>query len=150
MSPSAKPAMAWGKYDRKCGASHALVAHYLDVAMALEAVIGAPHIRRGHAVSDLGASNQADAREASVKDNRFDGREDAKAFARIARATWPEAFAPGGALPAEPAFMAQWAGLLSIADWIGSDVSHFPFHEVVTQDYAQLARRQTGPFACAA
>lgn len=82
----------------------------------------------------------SNAKEASVKDDRFDGREDAKTYARIAHATWPDAFAPGGALPTEPAFIAQWAGLLAIADWIGSDVGHFPFRAVVTQSYAEDAR----------
>lgn len=235
MTRFAMPQMAWGKYDSETGASHALAAHCLDVAMSLETLIHTPRIQSGlqrltncpldertlsrlcvlaylHDVGKLAPGFQlkiaeppvrdishletgrgvllralrmpknplrdialaladwagaatdgyiaammahhgrpiqiSDAKEASVKADRFDGREDAKIYARIVRATWPEAFAPGGALPTEPAFLAQWAGLLSIADWIGSDTSHFPFEAEITQDYAAVARAREAVKAC--
>jgi len=46
----------------------------------------------------------------------------------VARQVLPEAFAPGGApLPEAPAFLHAFAGLLQLADWIGSHEDWFPF-----------------------
>jgi CRISPR-associated endonuclease/helicase Cas3 len=42
------------------------------------------------------------------------------------RAHWPEAWEEGDALPNAPRFVALFAGLLVLADWIGSDTALFP------------------------
>jgi len=43
---------------------------------------------------------------------------------------FPEAYAPGGApLPGAPAFQHTFNGLLTLADWLGSDSALFPFTE---------------------
>lgn len=42
----------------------------------------------------------------------------------------PNAFKPGGApLPSAPRFVHLFAGLVQLADWLGSDTRHFPFSE---------------------
>lgn len=47
-----------------------------------------------------------------------------------ARTLFPHAFAPGGtALPDAPAFGHLLAGLVQLADWLGSDTDFFPFSE---------------------
>lgn len=42
------------------------------------------------------------------------------------RARWPLAWEPGGALPDAPRFVGLFAGLVTLADWIGSDQRRFP------------------------
>ena len=42
------------------------------------------------------------------------------------RGHWPLAWEPGEKLPQEPRFVALFAGLLVLADWIGSDTRRFP------------------------
>ena len=51
-------------------------------------------------------------------------------LAAAGRRQFPEAFTPGaGALPDAPAFQHLFAGLLMLADWIGSSSTWFPFSE---------------------
>lgn len=42
------------------------------------------------------------------------------------RARWPEAWADGPKLPDAPRFVGQFAGLVTLADWLGSDARRFP------------------------
>lgn len=42
------------------------------------------------------------------------------------RAQWPLAWEPGEPLPDSPRFVALFAGLVTLADWIGSDTRRFP------------------------
>ncbi len=42
------------------------------------------------------------------------------------RARWPLAWEAGPALPAAPRFVALFAGLVTLADWLGSDTRRFP------------------------
>jgi len=53
---------------------------------------------------------------------------DAEVVAAIAavRARWPRAWEPGASLPRETRFVALFAGLVTLADWIGSDTARFP------------------------
>jgi CRISPR-associated endonuclease/helicase Cas3 len=50
------------------------------------------------------------------------------------------AFAPGSPLPREPAFHHAFAGLLMLADWLGSDVRFFPFADGTATDRMADAR----------
>lgn len=53
--------------------------------------------------------------------------DDLRALIRQARARWPRAFGRAAPLPADrPPFVALFAGLLTLADWIGSDEVVFP------------------------
>jgi CRISPR-associated endonuclease/helicase Cas3 len=65
---------------------------------------------------------------------------------RIALDAWfAVAFTPGPALPANPEFHHAFAGLLMLADWLGSDTSAFPFADGAATDrttYARPAARQ--------
>ncbi|MFD2113753.1 CRISPR-associated helicase Cas3' [Thiorhodococcus fuscus] len=51
---------------------------------------------------------------------------------------YPEAFAPGAPLPDAPAFGHLFAGLVQLADWLGSDTTFFPF-STPDEDRAQTA-----------
>lgn len=42
------------------------------------------------------------------------------------RERWPEAWGAGPALPFAPRFVALFAGLVTLADWLGSDTARFP------------------------
>lgn len=42
------------------------------------------------------------------------------------RARWPLAWEPGAPLPQAPRFVALFAGLVTLADWLGSDSRRFP------------------------
>ncbi len=49
---------------------------------------------------------------------------------RTARELYPEAFAAGGlTLPDAPAFVHVFAGLVQLADWLGSDTDFFPYSD---------------------
>ena len=63
----------------------------------------------------------------------------------LTRGWFPEAWeADGPLLPAVPAFQHAWAGLLTLADWIGSDSDLFPFAEDGERDRMDLARERAG------
>ncbi|HAI20674.1 MAG TPA: CRISPR-associated endonuclease Cas3'', partial [Clostridiales bacterium UBA8153] len=52
-----------------------------------------------------------------------------------AKAAFPNAFAPGGpSLPSEPRFHHRFAGLVVLADWLGSHPHWFPVQEVDVAD----------------
>jgi CRISPR-associated endonuclease/helicase Cas3 len=60
---------------------------------------------------------------------------DAQAFADLgalgayAQEHWPEAWGSGGTpLPATPRFQHLFAGLVALADWVGSDLNFFPIY----------------------
>jgi CRISPR-associated endonuclease/helicase Cas3 len=63
-------------------------------------------------------------------------------------ALWPRAFDPDAAVfrPSQ-AFIHAFAGLVSLADWIGSDTRHFPFH-LGAQDAGRWSR--SAEAACSA
>lgn len=54
---------------------------------------------------------------------------------------FPRAFEAGSELPESPAFEHAFAGLVTLADWIGSDVAFFPFSES-PGDRMSFARRR--------
>jgi CRISPR-associated endonuclease/helicase Cas3 len=60
--------------------------------------------------------------------------------------TWfPRAFeVDGSALPDAPAFSHAFAGLVMLADWMGSDTRFFPFSETEDDDRMALARSKAG------
>jgi CRISPR-associated endonuclease/helicase Cas3 len=59
------------------------------------------------------------------------------ALTQEARRRYPTAFDAAGRLPEAPAFIALFAGLLTLADWVGSDTTRFPIETV--QDRAAFA-----------
>lgn len=63
---------------------------------------------------------------------------------------FPAAFEPGGLpLPDGPAFQHAFAGLVMLADWLGSDTDFFRYSEEGDEDRMSFARRQA-PAALAA
>jgi CRISPR-associated endonuclease/helicase Cas3 len=68
-----------------------------------------------------------DDRELWLPKNGVDPIEDLRALGQAAHAMSPKAFEDGGeAMPDNPAFVHAFAGLLNLADWIGSDERFFP------------------------
>ena len=66
-------------------------------------------------------------------------------IARQVRDWFPAAFSPEGpSLPSVPAFQHAFLGLCTLADWIGSDESRFPYHGEPQDDYITLARERAG------
>jgi CRISPR-associated endonuclease/helicase Cas3 len=67
---------------------------------------------------------------------------------RVARETFPQAFSlPGRPLPAHPALQHRFAGLVMLADWLGSHESFFPIERLSTfssQTAAERAVELTG------
>lgn len=61
----------------------------------------------------------------------------------LVREWFPAAFDSGAPpLPSAPAFQHMFLGLCTLADWIGSDERHFPFHDEPDDAYMQKARRR--------
>ena len=61
----------------------------------------------------------------------------------LARAWFPAAFAQDAPpLPSAPEFQHMFLGLCTLADWLGSDETHFPFQSAPQADYIATARRQ--------
>lgn len=61
----------------------------------------------------------------------------------LARAWFPAAFARNAPpLPSAPAFQHMFLGLCTLADWLGSDETRFPFQGAPQDDYIATARRQ--------
>lgn len=62
---------------------------------------------------------------------------------RLARAWFPAAFARNAPpLPSAPEFQHMFLGLCTLADWLGSDETRFPFQDAPQADYIATARRQ--------
>lgn len=58
--------------------------------------------------------------------NGYDPSAAAARLVEEVRARFPLAWAPGEKLPSDPRFVALFAGLLVLADWLGSDANRFP------------------------
>lgn len=63
------------------------------------------------------------------------------ALAQAVRSWFPTAFTPHRPLPDSPALQHGFAGLVMLADWLGSDRAHFPFADDLG-DRMPLARRK--------
>lgn len=62
-------------------------------------------------------------------------------LAKVARHAFPAAFQPcGPALEASPPLQHRFAGLVMLADWIGSDTNYFPYRESPEEDRLAFAR----------
>lgn len=62
-------------------------------------------------------------------------------LAEGARCAFPAAFQGGGpTLPATPALQHRFAGLVMLADWIGSDTQFFPYRVTSEEERSALAR----------
>ena len=62
---------------------------------------------------------------------------------RLARAWFPAAFARDAPpLPSAPEFQHMFLGLCTLADWLGSDETRFPFQDAPQADYIATARHQ--------
>jgi CRISPR-associated endonuclease/helicase Cas3 len=57
----------------------------------------------------------------------------------LARRAFPGAFGAAPPIDARPALQHRFAGLLMLADWIASDVRHFPFRESAAEDRLAVA-----------
>ena len=61
----------------------------------------------------------------------------------LTRDWFPAAFAQDAPpLPSAPAFQHMFLGLCTLADWLGSDETRFPFQDAPQADYIATARRQ--------
>lgn len=58
--------------------------------------------------------------------NGYDPAAEAARLVEQVRARWPLAWEPGEPLPQAPRFVSLFAGLVTLADWIGSDTRRFP------------------------
>jgi CRISPR-associated endonuclease/helicase Cas3 len=65
------------------------------------------------------------------------------------RARYPQAWGDGPTLPSEPRFVAMFAGLVVLADWLGSDTQRFPVGEPHGEAREAL-RAEQAPAAVAA
>lgn len=63
-----------------------------------------------------------------------------EALARAAMRWFPDALKTGAPLPTAPAFQHAFAGVVMLADWLGSDRARFPFSEPVGVDRISFAR----------
>jgi len=72
----------------------------------------------------------------------YDWRKDAAAMVQVLTSVFPEAFGPGSrSLPDAPAFVHLFAGIMALADWIGSDRRFFDFNAAPDADYPARAQR---------
>lgn len=67
---------------------------------------------------------------------------EAFAYVKAMREYFPPAFDSGPDLPPAPDFQHLFAGVVSLADWIGSDEEFFPFVDVPQSNYIACARRK--------
>lgn len=70
----------------------------------------------------------------------YDWRGQAATMADAVRRWFGEAFTDGGTLPEHPRFVHFFAGLVALADWVGSDKRFFEFVGSFNQDYDEMAR----------
>lgn len=71
----------------------------------------------------------------------YDPGEAARVLGALARDAFPQAFRDGPDLPDTPALQHLFAGLVALADQIGSDVRNFPFHDGPDDTYPATARK---------
>ena len=98
------------------------------------------------ALSHHGLPIQLDGKHANPAVWRsFGGLDPAECVRRVGRlargwfrAAWDSDAPP---LPSTPAFQHMFLGLCTLADWIGSNETYFPFHAALDDDYIETARR---------
>jgi len=59
----------------------------------------------------------------------YDPAAEAMRLVEQVQARWPEAWEAGDKLPDDPRFVSLFAGLVTLADWLGSDATRFPVGE---------------------
>ena len=69
----------------------------------------------------------------------YDWRRQAATMADAVRRWFGDAFTDGGPLPEHPRFVHFFAGLVALADWVGSDKRFFEFVGTFDQDYDEMA-----------
>ena len=75
-------------------------------------------------------------------DDELDPMQGIAELAGTARFAFPAAFGPGGdPLPAEPAFHHRFAGLVMLADWLGSHSHWFPIEPVASEERLRRDRK---------
>ena len=72
----------------------------------------------------------------------YDPVQAAKTLGECIRTWFPHAFLSGQPLPDTPAFVHFFAGLVALADQLGSDKEHFPFQPDYCPDYFQVASKK--------
>ena len=85
--------------------------------------------------------------EAWKPNNQYDPFDTLREIGEAARRIWPDAFEQDGiVLPAPPAFTHAFAGLVSLADWIGSDTQPlaFPYDLAPAESRWSESQRRAG------
>lgn len=138
----------------------------VEALMALQTQWGAvDHFRavmahHGLPLTAYGESDQADAIRQKVgfwkSANGYDPIAELAALIDNVRARYPRAFAPTTPLPNDPSFVALVGGLVTLADWLGSDVGRFPVagphgaaRDVGREEEAEAAVAERGLLPCA-
>lgn len=109
------------------------------VAMLLAAI---SHHGRPVSINDYQASGiERYARSLWKKEGDYDPLQSLDDLARTARAAFPLAFEPDVPLiKATPGVQQRFAGMVMLADWIGSDTQFFPYRASPENDRLALAR----------
>ena len=107
-----------------------------------------------HHGKPVAAEDQPGDRDLWLPKNGVDPLDTMKDLGRVARTMFPRAFEEDGEIvPDTPAFIHAFAGLLNLADWIGSDERIFPIRDEGEQRFALAwcfpddALRQIGALA---
>ena len=107
-----------------------------------------------HHGKPVAAEDQPGDRDLWLPKNGVDPLDTMKDLSRVARTMFPRAFEEDGEIvPDTPAFIHAFAGLLNLADWIGSDERIFPIRDEGEQRFALAwcfaddALRQIGALA---
>ena len=108
---------------------------------ALEPIIAASFAHHGRTIGPVGDPMLRDWGEGTA---HYDWRLEAEVMAKGLRQWFPSAFASSKDLPTAPRFHHLVCGLVSLADWIGSDTRFFPYKAPFNLSYNQTARDVAG------
>ena len=104
---------------------------------ALEPIIAASFAHHGRTIGPVGDPTLRDWGEGTA---HYDWRLEVEVMAKALRRWFPSAFASGEDLPSASRFHHLVCGLVSLADWIGSDTRFFQYNAPFDLSYSQTAR----------